>query len=431
MTSSPITLTIDRLSYGPAGVGRVDGKVVFVPGTAPGDEVEVVIDEDKKGYARGHVLTVTKPSPHRRIPPCPYVQRCGGCPWQHVAYDEQLRAKETLVREQLHRIGGMSDVPLLPIIPSPHEWHYRRRIRLRVVNNTLLGFSPPRSHEVVDIDSCVIAWQGVETHLRAAREWVRALRTPVSQLELTIGERVTSTREQQVICIAEARGALQREDEAVSQRFLASHSSMAGLLLRGKGWSRAWGESALSLNLGEETLVVHDGAFTQVNSKANRLLVESVLRLSDVDNTHRVIELYCGAGNFSLPLARRARELTGIEQDHRAVVAARANAARAGLTNARFMQATVQVGVKELCAQRVHGDVVLLDPPRTGAVEIMDEVSRLGARMIVYVSCDPATLARDLRRLHQHGYRLHAVQPLDMFPQTYHVETIAVSVLTC
>lgn len=431
MTVHSFPLTIDRLSYGPAGVGRVNGKVVFVPETVPGDEVEVEIDEEKKGYARGHVVNIIRPSPHRQAPPCPYVRQCGGCSWQHVAYEAQLRAKEELVREQLRRIGDISDIPLLPILPSPEEWHYRHRIRLRVDQNARIGFSPPRSHALVEIDSCLIAWRDVATHLCAVREWIAALRTSVTQIELAISEQPDATTETQIVCVGDAWGMFRQEDELTCRHFLAAHPCVAGVMLRGRAWSRAWGNTALTLTTGENVLVVQDGAFTQVNPAANQLLVESLVRLSGVSHTHRVIELYCGSGNFSLPLAHRALELIGVEQNGNAVLAARANAERASVTNVQFRQATVQTEVRELLERGVQGDLVVLDPPRTGAAEVIDDLSRFGAQTVAYVSCDPTTLARDLRRLLPHGYRLQVVQPLDMFPQTYHVETIAVSVLTC
>ncbi|MBI3245772.1 MAG: 23S rRNA (uracil(1939)-C(5))-methyltransferase RlmD [Deltaproteobacteria bacterium] len=434
MLDATRSMTIDRLSYGPAGVGRLDGKAIFVPETAPGDVVEVRIEEEKKGYARGRVTALLTASPFRREPPCPYVQRCGGCPWQHLTYEEQLRSKETLVQEQLRRIGGLAEVPLLPILPSPREWRYRQRIRLHVEQNTRLGFSPSRSHAVVEIQDCLIAWEGVAAHLQLAREWVAALRTPVAQLELAVNEGAVKDggeqEEPNVVILGEARGPLHSTDEAACERFLAAHLQCVGLMLSGREWQRTWGDTSLTFSSEESVLTARDGAFTQVNPAANRVLTASLLQLCAVHDRQRVIELYCGAGNFSVALARRARGLIGIEQNSAAIAAARANAQRAGLPNARFVHDSALAGVQQLLKSCVQCDVIVLDPPRTGAAEVIDVLPQLGASMIAYVSCDPATLARDLRRLQHHGYRLQAVQPIDMFPQTYHVETIAVSVLT-
>jgi 23S rRNA (uracil1939-C5)-methyltransferase len=424
-------VTIDRLSHGPAGVGRVNGKVVFVPGTAPGDEVEVFIDEEKKRYAIGHVVQMRRPSTQRRTPPCPYVSRCGGCPWQHVAYPEQLRAKEMTVREQLRRIGGIAEPPMLPIIPAPQEWYYRHRIRLHG-QDSRFGFSPAQSHEVVEIESCLIAREDIVAQLHAARMWGAALQTSVRQIEIVGGESLESTASS-VVLIGEAEGAWQPRDAAVCTNFLADHPQIVGLVLSGDGWRRKWGNTDISFvpEQNRKLLYVSNGTFTQVNPTGNRALVASILTLGAFRQEQRVIELYCGAGNLSLPIARRVHSLIGIEQEREAVVDAQANAARLGLTNVQFISAGVEAGVQKLLREGVRGDVVVLDPPRAGAAGVMDRLPRLGASTVVYVSCDPATLARDLRQLQTHGYRVHAVQPVDLFPQTYHVETIALSLLTC
>ena len=431
MPAPPVTCTIDRLAYGPAGVARIDGKVVFVPGTAPGDEVVITIDEEKKTYATGRVVEVRTPSPQRRQPPCPYVARCGGCPWQHIEYQEQLRAKELLVREQLRRIGGLDDIPLLPILPSPTEWHYRQRIRLHVGPGRSVGFLAPRSHDIVAIDSCLVAWERMPSHLRLVRDWIASLRTVVSQVELAVEDVTAPPEEQRIIVFGQTRGPFYQEDEEACVRLLAARSLIAGVGVQGKTWRRAWGKTSRTF-LGEgDTLTVNDGAFTQVNPAANHLLVEATLRLSGVCSDDTVIELYCGSGNLSVAFARAANKLIGIEHDEKAIANARANVTRADVTNARFLHAPAAVGVRELLNDGVRGEVIVLDPPRTGAADIVDDLPRFGARAITYVSCDPATLARDLRRLHQQRYQLQAVQPIDMFPQTYHVEVIAVSVLTC
>jgi 23S rRNA (uracil1939-C5)-methyltransferase len=430
MSKQTVRVTINRLSYGPAGVGRSEGKVVFVPGTVPGDEVEVSIDEEKKNYARGRVVTLHRPSPHRRTPPCPYVTRCGGCPWQHIAYAEQLRAKEATVRDQLQRIGGIADPPVLSIIAAPSEWHYRRRIRLRVENNARVGFSPPQSHDIVEVESCLIAGEASAQQLTAAREWVTALQTMLQHVEIV--EQGQAKDDHAFVLVGEADGMFQQADDFACTRFLRAHPAVLGLLLSGHGWRRTWGNPVVTCDLDVDglSLQVSRGTFTQVNPAANQALIAAVLELGRFQKEQRVIELYCGAGNFSVPIARRVSSLIGIESVFDAVADARANAARAGVANAQFIHASTQLGVRQLLQKGTRCEVVVLDPPRIGAAEVMAELPCFAARTIVYVSCDPTTLARDVRQLQQHGYRLQAAQPIDLFPQTFHIETVALCVLT-
>lgn len=431
MSSRTLTVTIDRLAHGSAGVGRVNGKAIFVPGTVPGDEVEVIITEEKPTYARAQLLAVRRPSPERRVPPCPYVFRCGGCPWQQVGYPAQLAAKEATVREQVRRIGGVPDPPVLPIIASPHEWEYRRRIRLRAAAPHRLGFSQAGSHELVEIESCLIADARLAARLSDARAWHATLGTKVQWVELVVGDAAQHRGAPEVVFLGRAEGAYHPADDESCARFLRAHPHVSGVMLCGQGWRRSWGDCRVGLDLGdnEGRLDVSPGAFTQVNPAGNRALVAALLKLAAFQDEQEVIELYCGVGNFSIPIARRVHTLTGIEQDREAVRDARANAARAGLRNTRFLCASARAGVQRLLRARARADIVVLDPPRTGAADVTGLLPRLGARVIVYVSCDPATLARDLRQLRRSGYQVRALQPVDLFPQTYHVETIAI--LTC
>jgi 23S rRNA (uracil1939-C5)-methyltransferase len=428
---------VDSLTYGPYGVGRVAGRVVFVPFTAPGDEGEIAIVEEKKGYAIGTLLSLSQPSQRRCTPPCPYIPRCGGCPWQHISYQEQLKAKEQLLREHLQRIGGLSDPPLLPIIPSPNEWRYRHRLRLRFDNEKRLGFYQARSHEVVEIATCLIAEEIVSAHLSLAREWLASLRTTVRRVEIMaqgVAPRGTSPRgtSPRVLLLGNAEGSFHAADEAMSAGFLQAHPSVAGLVLFGRKWRYAWGDTRATLDLGVDGLSVRtsQGGFTQVNPAGNRELIAVLLGLGEFRSEQRVLELYCGAGNFSLPLARRVRELVGVEQNRSSVADAVENARAQGFTNCRFLCTPAQESVRTLVRQRETFEVVVLDPPRAGAAEVMTDLPRLQAQRILYVSCHPATLARDLRILIGHGYRVHRVQPLDLFPHTYHVETVAVLLLT-
>ena len=446
MSSQPLTVTIERLSYGPAGIGRIDGKVIFVPGTVPGDTVEVAIEEEKKTYAIGRLVALKQASPERRSTPCPYIPRCGGCPWQHMTYAEQLRAKQASVEENMRRIGGLTEPPVLPIIPSPDEWHYRHRIRLRTELPDRLGFYQARSHELVEIESCLIANQNSAEQLRQAREWLAELQTIVRRVELLTEEKATRT-----VLVGNAEGVFQGADDLACQRFLDTHPALDGLVLFGRGWRREWGETQISLDLGRNemgeqdkpsgmdnlSLSVSSGTFTQVNLAGNRLLIETLLHLADFESEDQVLELYCGAGNLTLPLAYRVQALIGIEQDRVAVANARGNVARLGLFNVEFMQTSVRKGLDILLGNQDQKkpagrniDTIVLDPPRAGAADIVDRLPSIGARQIVYISCDPSTLARDVRVLGKHGYRVLSLQPIDLFPQTYHVETIAIAVLT-
>ncbi|MCS6925280.1 MAG: TRAM domain-containing protein [Candidatus Binatia bacterium] len=431
MSSHTLTVTIDRLAYGGAGIGRVHGKVLFVPGTVPGDEVEVSVTEEKRRFAVARLLAVRRPSPVRRLPPCPYVPRCGGCCWQQVEYATQLAAKEAVVREQMRRIGGIADPPVLPILAAPHEWQYRHRIRLRATALHRLGFSAARSHEVVEIESCLIADARLTARLSDARAWYAGLQTRVRWIELVAGDARHRRGAAEVVFLGGCDGAFQAADDQSCARFLDTHPSVRGVALCGQGWRRSWGDCRVGLDLQEDGLWldVGPGVFTQVNPAGNRVLIATLLRLASFRPEQEVIELYCGVGNLSLPIARCVRRVIGVERDQRAVDDARGNAARAGLTNTRFLCASARAAVQRLLQARACFDVVVLDPPRAGAVEVIDLLPRLGARTIVYVSCDPATLARDVRSLCCAGYQLHALQPLDLFPQTYHVETIAI--LTC
>ena len=435
MPSVPIPLTIERLSYGPTGVGRVNGKdggkVVFVPQTAPGDRVDVVLTKEKKRYAHGHLVAVRQPGPARRMPPCHYVPRCGGCPWQHVTYAEQLRAKEALVREHMRRIGGVEDPPILPIIPSPQEWRYRHRIRLRTELPARLGFYQSQSHELVELGDCLIAGEDCATHLAHARAWLTRLRTTVRRIELITSDPLRAVTGG-VVLIGNAQGRFQADDEEACAAFVARHDDVAGLILFGRGWRRVWGETRIVLDLGVDDLVleVKRGGFTQVNPAGNRVLIAALLRLGDFKESQKVIECHTGAGNLSLPIARRVSALIGIEQDPYALADARDNVARTGLDNVTFVHASARVGLQTLAHHKVEADTLVLDPPRAGAADSLDDIPRLRIQKVVYVSCDPTTLAHDLRRLSQLGYRVECLQPIDLFPHTYHVETIAIAVLT-
>jgi 23S rRNA (uracil1939-C5)-methyltransferase len=421
MNPAAITLKIDSLSYGPYGVGRKDGRVVLVPQTAPGDEAEIRIVEAKNNYSIGELTRLVQPSPLRQIPPCPYVGECGGCPWQQVQYETQLAAKEKSVQDALSRIGKLKGFERLPILRSPKEYRYRRRIRLQADGRKRLGFHRAFSRELIEIDSCLIAESEPDLCLGHARAWIRGLKTPVQHVEIIHGD-----REGAVILVGKAAGAFAPEDDLANARFMEGSKEVAGLILFGHGWRRSWGQEKIVMLYEEELKMEVDGeVFSQVNREGNREIVRELLRWADFAGHDRVLELYCGAGNFTLPVAHRAGEVTAVEGDARSVENGRSNSLAHGLKNIRWVRSHVPAAIKQLRQKKEHFSKIVLNPPRSGAKGLDDDLASLKAEKILYVSCNPPTLARDLSALSGRGYKLTRVRPVDLFPQTFHVETLA------
>lgn len=411
------------MSYGPHAIGHADGKVIFVRGGAPEEEVDVVIREQRPRYAFADLVHVHVPSAARRTPPCPYLPRCGGCPWQHLEYPAQLAAKHAAVQEQLRRIAGL-DCPVEPIIASPHQLGYRHRLKLRVQDGRV-GFLHAASHDVVPIEHCLLAMPAVDVAIGAADGLVQALRTNVRRTEIVD----RGAGDGGVVIVGEAEGKWQREDAAACERWLTATAGVVGLVLTGRGWQRTWGDcSAVIHPDGDCALALRAGSFTQVNPAMNQRLVSTVLSYAAVQAGTRVLDLYAGIGNFSIPCAQRGAVVHAVEQHSAAAQDGRNNAERLGLSQCHFHAETARRAVDARVAAGASFDVVLLDPPRSGAADVVPGLLRLAAPRLVYVSCNPSSLARDLTLLAPR-YRITAVQPLDMFPHSYHVETVVAAKL--
>jgi 23S rRNA (uracil1939-C5)-methyltransferase len=418
-------VTTGAMAYGPHAVARYGGLVLFVRGAAPDEQVEVAIRERRRRLAYAQTLSVLRPSAVRREPPCPYLPDCGGCPWQHLEYEAQRDAKRSIVREQLRRIAGI-DFPVAAVLPSPREYRYRRRLKLRVADGEV-GFFAGASHRLIPVRHCLLAEPAVDAAIPWSSELVRALRTRLRRVEIAAASAVGES----VVVCGEAEGAWVDSDAEYCARWLAAHGAVRGLRLAGRGWRRRWGDLRMWVRPEEETEVeVRARTFTQVNAEADRLLVRTVLRLVEPQAGMRVLDLYAGAGNLSLPLARRGAEVLAVEQHPQASEDGAAAAARLRLTGYRATCAQAEKAVERAVATGDRFDVVLLDPPRSGASAVIGPLVELAPARIVYVSCDPATLARDLRSLVDR-YRVCAVQPIDMFPHTYHIETVLLAELAC
>ncbi len=415
-------LDVTTLAHGPDAVGRHEGRVFFVPGAAPGDRVRVRIVEQHGNYARAALVHRCRAGTAYREPPCPWVAECGGCPWQHVDYASQVAAKEQNVRETLRRIAGTTAARPLPIITAPDEWHYRHRIRLHGGGGGAVGFRRPRSHALVEIGHCAIAEPALSAALAPLRALTAKLGTQLDDVELASNGRGG------VVVDATAHGRFHGADEGVIRAWLDGQPGIAGMALHGRDWSRHVGDTSLRVTPTDDVppIVQRAGSFTQVNPAANRLLVRTVVDMVGAGAV--VLDLFCGAGNLSLPLARAAEAVVAVDHDPGGIADGTASAAAAGLTNVRFEAAAAD---RFLRRRGLGGaGVVVLDPPRSGAANVVAQLARLKPARIVYVSCEPSTLARDVRTLVAAGYLVDRVQPIDLFPQSEHVETVLEAVLT-
>jgi 23S rRNA (uracil1939-C5)-methyltransferase len=437
-----VTLAIDRMAYGGRGVGRVDGYVVFVPDTAPGDRVRARLWRIKPAYAEADLIRVESPSAARVPPPCPHFGTCGGCAWQHLGYGDQLSAKEDIIRESLAHIAGLRDVDVRPILPSADPWAYRNKMEFTFHPDAILGLHRRGAFDrVVPITACLIQSEAANTILRIAREWASAAglsrydaRDHTGLLRQVIIREGRRTGEIMVALITTAPEVPSARD--LAGLLVAAVPRIVGVLHGvNPGASDGLPLTAVSILAGRPFIIeelaglrfrIGLETFFQTNTMQAERLVETVGQLANPEGNETVYDLYAGVGTFSLPLARRAARVHGLEIAASAVEAAGENAALNGITNVEFAAGDVRRLLPELVARTGPPDLLVLDPPRSGAGNrVMRKIIAAAPPRIVYVSCNPTTLAPDLGDLVGAGYALRAVQPLDLFPHTYHVECAA------
>ncbi len=424
-------LVIESLAYGGAGVASADdGRIVFVEGACPGDTVEAVLTEEHPRFLKARISTILEASPDRVQPPCPYFGECGGCQWQHVTYEAQLLAKQRAIADALVRIGREDAPAVAEVAASPDQYGYRNKVELSVATTPRgpsLGFARHGSAEIVPIDECQLLPKAAR---RAPRSLSGALRYLSSRTQ-TAPERVTIrvARDGGVeVDIWTAPGAFPRSLAAKVIGDAVGAKTVTRVIAKGEKEARRVsrvevlvGPGAWRERLGGYRYVVSAPSFFQVNTRAAEILQTVTLAAAAVDDTSTVADLYAGVGTFTLPLAAAAGEVIAVESSAHALGDLRRN-----LDEAR-LDAEVIPGdaARELPA--LEGiDTVVVDPPRAG---LSNEAGRAlietRPARIVYVSCDPTTLARDIRLLRDSGYQLASVTPVDLFPQTYHVESVA------
>jgi 23S rRNA (uracil1939-C5)-methyltransferase len=422
---------VTALTHDGRGVARIEGKVVFLENALPGERVRFTRLSRRRYHDTGRAVEILEPSPHRVNPHCPHFGLCGGCVLQHFAPDAQRVERQRQLLDQLLHIGKVAPATILPPIAGP-AYGYRRRARLGVrfvekKGGVLLGFRERSRSYITNLDRCPVLHPRFAELLRPLRELVSRLSVPdrVPQIDLAAGDNATALVLRHLM-------PLTPDDIAQLRDFGAQHEMQIHTLANPPARKVVLypdDPDPLYYRLPDQgiSLFFEPTDFVQVNGPANEALVERVIELLAPIPQDRVLDLFCGLGNFTLPIARKAAFVTGIEGDASLVARARGNAEYNAVGNVEFLAEDLYAG--EPCGQwwSASYDKLLLDPPRTGAMEIVKQVPRFGARRIVYVSCNSATLARDAEVLvHKHGYEMSAAGMADMFPQTGHFEAIAV-----
>jgi 23S rRNA (uracil1939-C5)-methyltransferase len=408
---------IAKLVPGGAGFLRLsNGQGAFAPGALPGERIRVEQAEDHKTYLQATRWSLLAPSPDRVEPVCPVQQQCGGCDLMTLGYAAQVQAKAGILRDALTRTGRFEQLPELCFVASPEPLRYRTRIRLHVGSGARLGFYAAESRDLVEIPGCFVAQPELDAALSTLRRIARrhtADMAKLSGLELRVapgGPRLS-------VHLVPAERSFDPAAPlvtALAQSFQVSIAERA---------SDAEQDQRYPLPGGAQ-LRVPGGGFNQVNWGVNKLLVQALLDGAKHLGALSFVDLYCGAGNFSLPLLASGLVGLGIESSRPAIAAAKRAAKEQSLSSARFIAGDVRVELEKL-ARAERFDLVVLDPPRSGARDVLPEVIRREPRQIAYCACDPVTLARDLRTLCDAGYGLEQVTGFDMFPQTHHFETLA------
>ncbi|ANC75601.1 23S rRNA (uracil-5-)-methyltransferase RumA [Fictibacillus phosphorivorans] len=433
------------LTHEGAGVARVNGFTLFVPNTLPGERGKIKVVGVKKGFGFGRLEELIEESPERVEPPCPIYKWCGGCQLQHLSYEGQLEYKRKLVEDVLTRIGKLEDVPVLPTLGMGEEpWRYRNKAQVPVGESNgriITGFYQKRSHEIVEMDSCIITGDTNDDAVQAVKEIVNqynisayneekhkgVLRHIIARYGKTTGDLmivlVTNGQElpQRKKIVEDIRKALP-EIKSIVQNVNSKRTNV----IFGEETRVLWGAEYIYDFIGDIKFAISARSFYQINPDQTKVLYDQALQYAELNGDETVIDAYCGIGTISLFLAQKAKKVYGVEIVPEAIEDARRNAELNNIHNAEFAVGKSEEVIPEWKKQGITPDVIVVDPPRKGCdEELLKTIIEMKPKRVVYVSCNPGTLARDLRVLEDGGFKTQKVQPVDMFPQTTHVEAVA------
>jgi 23S rRNA (uracil-5-)-methyltransferase RumA len=438
-----IELPIRRLGINGEGVGYYRKQVVFVDGAIPGEEVVAKVTDREKQFARAKLVRIKKRSAYRMKPPCPVYTECGGCQLQHIDPRLQRRLKRELVEEAFRRYTGLAEIPIKPTVRMEEPWNYRNKAQLplkRLGGRVTMGMFSAKSHRLVEMEDCLVQHPLVNETLQEVRKAVEQLGIPIYDgqthtgvLRHVVARIGFATEELQVVLVTRTPS-FAREEELVKEicrrvprvkSIVLNHNPERTSLVFGEHSRVLWGKEKIAEKLGNLTFLLSARAFFQLNPVQTVKLYDEVRKAACLTGTETVVDAYCGTGTIGLWLARDARRVIGMDTVPEAIADAQENARVNGVENAEFHVGEAEKLLPRWMAEGLKPDVVVVDPPRTGlGRELVDALIHMRVPRLVYVSCNPSTLAKDCAHLIQGGYELKRVVPLDMFPQTAHVETV-------
>ena len=432
------TVTIEGYGEGGMGVARIDGRVVFVHGALRGEKCRVLILKTLKSVAFAKVLEVIEPSSERITPDCPYFPRCGGCTYRHIRYEEELRLKKQRVQDNLSRIGG-SDVTVEEILGARDTLRYRNKAQYPVSKDGAVGFYRARTHEVIECEHCLLVRPEADAAAEALREYMQSCH--VAGYDEKTGRGLirhlyvrSNAAGESLICVLVNGDKLPKEDRLVAllrdacpkcTGIVLGTNTKKGNVILGDRYRTLWGSDRLEDTLCGKTFKLSVPSFYQVNRAQAERLYAKTIEFADLTGQETVLDLYCGAGTITLALSDHAKKVLGAEIVPEAIDDARENAARNGVKNAEFFCGDASDVAKKLARENLRPDVITVDPPRKGlAADVVESIAEMQPQRVVYVSCDSATMARDVKRLADLGYTARRACAVDMFPRADHVETV-------